>query len=79
VDIRLKQEGNSMIFIVRDNGCGIPPAAICNPLSIGLTGMRERALLLGGQVAIQSRPDTGTIIEVRLPFSKNRDYSEDMS
>ena len=79
VDILLEQEEEHLLFMVRDNGCGIALEAINNPISIGLTGMRERALLLGGQFTIRSLPDTGTIIEVHLPLSKNMDFKEDRS
>jgi signal transduction histidine kinase len=68
VDIRLEQEENHLLFIVRDNGCGISPGAIGHPMSIGLTGMHERALLLGGEFKISGQPESGTLVEVRLPL-----------
>lgn len=34
----------------------------------GLIGMQERAELIGGRLAIQSSPDSGTTIELHLPF-----------
>ena len=40
-------------------------------MSIGLAGMRERALLLDGHLEIRSQPESGTTIEMRLPLSKN--------
>ena len=79
VDLLLQQEENHLLFIVRDNGCGVAPETISDPLSIGLTGMRERALLLGGQFFIRGRPESGTIIEVRIPLFKKMDLSEDRS
>jgi signal transduction histidine kinase len=39
-------------------------------MSIGLTGMRERALLLDGQLEIRSEIGSGTTLEVRLPISR---------
>ena len=69
VEIDLSCEDDWMCLYVRDNGCGIRPAELSNPKSVGLLGMRERAALLGGQCVIQNRPDGGTAVEARLPFS----------
>jgi len=33
---------------------------------LGLSGMRERALLAGGRLAIRSRPGRGTTVELTL-------------
>jgi two-component system, NarL family, sensor histidine kinase UhpB len=43
-------------------------AKLEDPPSVGLAGMRERALLLGGQCEISAPPGEGTAIEVRLPL-----------
>jgi len=71
VDILLREEAGQLVLRVQDNGCGIGSETLSSPLSIGLTGMRERALLMGGQFEIRSQPGSGTTIEVRLPLSKN--------
>jgi PAS domain S-box-containing protein len=39
--------------------------------TFGLTGMKERAALLGGQVTITSSPGQGTTVEVLLPIREN--------
>ena len=44
-------------------------SASTRPLSgLGLGGMRERALLVGGDLSIESRPDEGTRIRLRVPI-----------
>jgi two-component system, NarL family, sensor histidine kinase UhpB len=48
---------------VRDNGRGFPPSA-AEGSKAGLAGMRERALLIGGNLSIESRVGEGT--EVRF-------------
>ncbi|MCC6821569.1 MAG: sensor histidine kinase, partial [Verrucomicrobia subdivision 3 bacterium] len=68
VEVRLCTEAGQLILRVQDNGCGIPPVKLRHPKSIGLAGMRERALLLHGQLEIQSPPGAGTPIEMRLPM-----------
>ena len=44
---------------------------------VGLVGMRERALLLDGQLDIRSHRGAGTTIEVRLPFLNTASEAED--
>jgi len=39
--------------------------------TFGLTGMKERAALLGGEVNITSSPGQGTTVEVTLPITEN--------
>ena len=43
--------------------------AICLPRGTfkGAGGMRERALLVGGDLTIESRPDAGTTVRLRVP------------
>jgi len=71
VDIILRQDVDQLVLKVRDNGCGIRPETLSNPLSIGLTGMRERALLLGGHCEIRSEPGEGATVDVRLPLPRS--------
>jgi len=53
---------------VRDNGAGFcAETAIRKPMSFGLAGMRERAALLGGTLAVRSMPGKGTTVVLELP------------
>ena len=52
---------------VRDNGRGISDEQINNPRTMGLLGMRERALVLGGEVRVTPAPRHGTRLLVILP------------
>jgi signal transduction histidine kinase len=53
---------------ISDNGVGFDQAAQAKRSGhYGITGMRERAELLGGQLRIASRPGEGTEIVVSLP------------
>jgi signal transduction histidine kinase len=52
---------------VRDNGRGIPPAEQ-RGRGLGVVGMRDRALLFGGDVSI-SAASTGTTVTARLPLA----------
>ncbi|HEX3035501.1 MAG TPA: GAF domain-containing protein, partial [Thermodesulfobacteriota bacterium] len=68
VEIKLKKSGGSLVLEVKDNGKGITEGATSDPKSFGLMGMRERALLLEGEVIITGAPGKGTKIVVRIPF-----------
>ena len=36
----------------------------------GIAGMRERALLVGGRLSIESRPDEGTEVRLTIPVGE---------
>jgi signal transduction histidine kinase len=63
---------HGLTLCVRDDGHGfeppISPADLAHQGHFGLMGIRERALLCGGQMHVQSRPGEGTILEVFLPL-----------
>ena len=68
VEIALKADAEQVHLEIRDNGRGIPDAQIDSPTSLGLTGMRERALQFGGTVRIQGKPGHGTTVTVSIPL-----------
>ncbi|HSB71111.1 MAG TPA: PAS domain S-box protein [Candidatus Methylomirabilis sp.] len=68
VTIGLREEADGLVLTVTDNGRGITEQEKVNHNSLGLLGMRERALLLGGQVSIAGRPGEGTTVSVRIPL-----------
>jgi PAS domain S-box-containing protein len=65
VNIVLEERDGELTLEIRDNGVGIPPAALTSPTALGLIGIRERAALVGGTVEI-STPGKGTVVAVRL-------------
>ena len=68
-EVSIEQNGSGVTISVRDDGLGFSPQDPRKPNSFGLVGLRERAYLLGGEVAFISAPGHGTNIEVRLPVS----------
>jgi two-component system sensor histidine kinase UhpB len=50
---------------VRDSGCGFDLAT--HARGSGLRGMRERAMLIGAALDVESQPAHGTIVRLRLP------------
>jgi PAS domain S-box-containing protein len=66
--ISLERQGNDYLLEVRDNGIGFDPA-LPRKQSFGLIGLRERALMLGGELSIASAPGRGTAIKLRIPIN----------
>jgi two-component system sensor histidine kinase UhpB len=61
---------NSLILTVMDNGKGISRKLIYSHNSLGITGMRERALALGGTFTLGGSRNKGTILKVQIPLSR---------
>jgi signal transduction histidine kinase len=70
VHVRLAREDENVALEVRDNGRGIDrqPAAAAG--SLGILGMRERAVLVGGTLTIEAGATRGTIVRVTVPSSE---------
>jgi PAS domain S-box-containing protein len=70
VDIRLARSAGRLVLVVRDDGTGITQREISAATSLGLLGMRERAILLGGEVMIHGgRGGKGTTVTLRMPLA----------
>ena len=61
----LNLNGDVVSAVVEDNGIGLDPSRIEE--TSGVLGMRERAVLLGGSLTIESLPGAGTTIFAKLP------------
>jgi len=67
VQVEIHSESDMIVLSVRDNGRGITESDKTNPRSLGLLGMRERALFFGGEVVIAGETGKGTTVAVRVP------------
>ncbi len=69
VSVTLKRVEPGLTLRIIDDGIGITDEALVKPMSHGLLGMRERALLLGGTLTIRrGRSERGTCIEAMIPL-----------
>ncbi|MGH3288443.1 MAG: sensor histidine kinase, partial [Streptosporangiaceae bacterium] len=65
----IDQQDGSLLIEVTDSGCGAQAGKIgATGTGYGITGMRERAVLLGGDVQAGPRPDGGFRVAARLPL-----------
>jgi signal transduction histidine kinase len=58
-----------MVGSCDDKKVGQPPKVATNGYGLGLTSMRERLRLVGGQLSIDSKPNQGTTVLARVPLS----------
>ncbi|MBI5029677.1 MAG: PAS domain S-box protein [Chloroflexi bacterium] len=70
--VDLKQEGAELNLTIQDNGIGMDVAKVLaqatRGTSMGLLGLRERVMLVGGNVSMHSAPAQGTRIQVQVAF-----------
>lgn len=71
VRVSLLQRGDQVRIEIRDWGIGFNPKAVPEK-RYGLTGIRERARLLGGKCQIRTKPGDGTVIVVDLPVAARK-------
>ena len=79
--VQLSFNAERIHISVRDDGNGFDPDLAqmrqSSRPSLGLAGMRERASLLGGTVALQSGLGQGTLIEAGIPYSHESEAQDD--
>lgn len=60
--------GDYVVLRITDNGCGFDTRRTGHKKTLGLLGMKERTLMLGGQYEINSEPGQGTTVTVTIPL-----------
>lgn len=67
VEIELRTAGGTAVLEVRDDGVGLPAEEQSAHHSLGLIGMRERAVQCGGTISFTRSAPHGTTVTVRVP------------
>jgi len=78
INVILTKKGDEVQLEIVDNGKGIDRKALSDPKSVGLTGMRERALLMGGKMSISGARGKGTKVKVTIPLM-DKEESDDQN
>ena len=73
VQVRLREHSNEVHLEIEDQGGGFDVSTALHGAGLGLTSMRERARLVGGEITIDSQPLRGTKIHVRVPLDSGAD------
>ena len=70
VDVTLNYDEHEVLLSVQDNGSGFDPPTVEKEkrgLSFGLTGMRQRAEQINGQLIVDSTKNQGTLVRLTIP------------
>lgn len=70
--IHLTRQRGATLMEIRDNGRGITDEQISDPRTMGLLGMRERAVAIGGELRIMRGRRSGTRLVVVVPDREAR-------
>jgi len=73
IDVLLDEDDDEVLLRIQDNGRGILESESTGFRSLGLLGMRERADLIGGSLAITGVQGIGTTVVLRVPHLGHRD------
>ena len=71
VRVSARQEADRILLSIQDDGRGFDPE---QGTGLGLLGMQERVLHLGGTFRVESHPGQGTVIRVALPIAHQPDW-----
>ena len=85
IDVRVRFDGDDIVFSVQDNGVGMSPEQLeaimqhgpTDRTGIGIKNVNDRLKIYFGRsygLSITSEPDVGTCVEIRMPRTREGDY-----
>lgn len=75
--VTLRGAGDRVYLCIEDSGVGFDTMSPRGAVTLGLTSMRERVRMVGGQFSIESQPSHGTRILVHVPVIRVAAGAED--
>ena len=66
--VSLSGQSNTINLTIKDSGAGFNPHEAMRGSGLGLTSMKERLKVVGGQLSIHSQPGCGTTIHAVAPL-----------
>lgn len=71
IKTKIFQENEGLTLSIEDNGIGFDINETKNKKTLGLLGMKERTLMIGGHYQIISEPGSGTTVLISVPVMKS--------
>ncbi|MEO5592937.1 MAG: PAS domain S-box protein [Chitinophagaceae bacterium] len=71
---QLEVENKQLILKITDDGKGFDTSNIGHKKTLGLLGMKERTLMMGGSYEIKSQPGKGTTVIITTPFDNQESF-----
>lgn len=75
VQVDLRITNNHLSLVIKDNGTGFVVNTPGKRKTLGLMGMKERAIMIGGELNIIAAEGGGTTIEVMVPVTEEIQYT----
>jgi len=72
VNIKLSIQKSKLVLEIKDNGIGLDENNTGRQDSYGMIGMKERVILLEGNLFITGKPGKGLSVKVEMPYSAVR-------
>lgn len=69
VDVAVGRDKEGFYLTVKDDGVGMNDAALTHPDSLGITGMFEYAMSLGGTLDFRHDDGGGTVVSLTVPYN----------
>jgi len=76
IDTSLMQLNDRLVLKVKDNGVGFDAEEVKKKNTLGIMGMKERAAMLGGSLAVESEINNGTTIMLQVPLAAGENKAD---
>jgi len=74
--IDLDYTDESLLLSIKDDGKGLGEKNAGEKKTLGLLGMKERAIMMGGRLAINNHPGKGLVLQVQIPIKESHFYKK---